>query len=175
MRIQQMMSVVTGVVMVAALAASPVASAAVDMFMKIDGIPGESKDTVHAGEIDVLAWSLGASKSIKPDCVRVQDMSFTKYVDAASPKLITSLGTGQVIPNAKLTVRRAGGTPLEYILVEMSNVIVSSLSTGGSGGEDRLTENVTLSFASMKFTYTPEPAGGVPGTPVVANIANTCR
>ena len=174
MRVQQIMSVVTGMVMVATLAASPVASAAVDMFMKLDGIPGESTDSVHAGEIDVLAWSWGAAKSSKPNCVSVQDISFTHFVDAATPKLIADLGTGQTIPNAKLTVRKAGGTPLEYIVLEMSNVLVSSVSTGGSGGEDRLTENVTLNFATMKFTYTPQLASGLPGTPGVANIAGTC-
>ena len=108
------MSVVTGMVMVATLAASPVASAAVDMFMKIDQIPGESRDSVHKNEIDVLAWSWGAAKPPSKSCVSVQDISFTKYVDAASPKLIAAVGTGQPIPTAKLIVRKAGDIPFEY-------------------------------------------------------------
>ena len=168
MRIKQIMGVVTGMVMLATLAASPVAIAAVDMFLKLDGIDGESIATGHVNEIDVLAWSWGAARSNKPVCVSVQDISFTHYVDKASPKLIEKVATGQPIPNAKLTVLKAGSP--EYMLLEMSNVIVSSLSTGGSGGEYRLTENVTLNFAAMKFTYTTPT-----GSQGVANIANTCR
>ena len=172
MRVQRIVSVVTGMVMVATLAASPVASAAVDMFLKLEGIPGESKLIGHIGEIDVLAWSWGAAKSSK--CVGVQDISFTHWVDLAAPKLIAGVGTGQPIPSAKLIVRKAGEIPLEYIVLEMTNVLVTSVSTGGSGGEDRLTENVTLSFATMKFTYTSQTATGKPGESAVANIANTC-
>jgi type VI secretion system secreted protein Hcp len=57
-------------------------------------------------------------------------------------------------------VRKAGGTPLEYLKVIMSEVMVTSVSTGGSGGEDRLTENVTLNFARVKVQYQPQKPDG---------------
>lgn len=141
---------------------------AVDMFMKIGDIKGESVDKKHAGEIDVLAWSWGMSNSGTAHMgggagagkVNVQDLSFTKYVDASSHSLIEATCTGKHFPTANLVVRKAGGTPLEYIKIDMTDVLITAVSTGGSGGEDRLTENVTLNFAKFKFAYQPQKKDG---------------
>lgn len=147
---------------------------AVDMFMKIDAVKGESIDAKHGGEIEVLAWSWGMSQSGTmhqgpgggAGKVSIQDLSFTKYVDSASPHLMKACATGQHYKAATLVVRKAGGTPLEYITIKMAEVLISSVSTGGSGGEDRLTENVTLNFAEVKFNYVPQDAKGGAGTAI---------
>jgi type VI secretion system secreted protein Hcp len=147
---------------------------AVDMFIKIDGVPGESEDSKHKGEIDVLAWSWGMSQNGTTHTgggsgagkVSVQDMSITKYVDQASPKLQLFCCNGKHIKEAVLVVRKAGENPLEYIKVTMSDLIVTSVQTGGSGGEDRLTENVALNFATVKFEYTPQKPDGSGGTAI---------
>jgi type VI secretion system secreted protein Hcp len=141
---------------------------AVDMFIKIQGIDGESKDDKHAKEIDVLAWSWGMSQSGTMHMgsgggsgkVSVQDLSITKYVDSASHALMGHCCAGIHIPECKLTVRKAGGEPLEYIKLTLTDCLISSVSTGGSGGEDRLTENVTLNFAKFKFEYQPQDEKG---------------
>ena len=70
---------------------------------------------------------------------------------------------GKHIKKAKLTVRKAGEKPLEYLTIEMEDLLVSHVSTGGSHGEDRLTENVTLNFAKVKTEYQeqkPDGSGG---------------
>jgi len=141
---------------------------AVDMFLKMLPIKGESKDAVHKEEIDVLAWSWGASQSGTTHLgtgggagkVNVQDLSFTKYVDKSSHLLLSGCAKGTHFTDALLTVRKAGDKPLEYIKITMNEVMVTSVSTGGSGGEDRLTENVTLNFAKVKFEYTPQKGDG---------------
>ncbi|MEJ8824791.1 type VI secretion system tube protein Hcp [Variovorax humicola] len=141
---------------------------AVDMFIKIKGVDGESVDAKHKKEIDVLAWSWGLSQSGTTHTgggggagkVNVQDLSFTKYVDGASHALILACCKGTHIDEATLVVRKAGDNPLEYITITMEELIVSSISTGGSGGEDRLTENVTLNFAKVKFEYDPQSKKG---------------
>jgi len=143
---------------------------AFDMFLKIEGedVKGESKDNVHEEEIDVLAWSWGMTQSGSfhvgggggSGKVNVQDMSITKYVDASSPNLQKACASGQHFDKATLTIRKAGGEALEYCIIEMKKVLVSSVSTGGSGGEDRLTENVTLNFAEFKTSYTPQSDKG---------------
>lgn len=92
--------------------------------------------------------------------VNVQDLSLTKYVDKSSPVLMMAACTGKHYKEALLTVRKAGETPLEYLKITMKEVIVSAVSTGGSGGEDRLTENVTLNFAEFKVEYKPQKADG---------------
>jgi type VI secretion system secreted protein Hcp len=142
---------------------------AVDMFLKIEGVEGESKDAKHGKEIDVLAWSWGVSNAGTfhsgtgggAGKANVQDLSLTKYYDKASPNLLLACCTGKHYDEALLTVRKAGENPLEYIKITMTNVLVTSVSTGGSGGEDRLTENVTLNFGKVKSQYwIQNPKGG---------------
>lgn len=149
---------------------------AVDMFMKIDTVKGESTDKTHAKEIDVLAWSWGMSNSGTTHQgggggsgkANVQDLSFTKYVDASSHALLLACSNGTHFKTANLVVRKAGGkgAPIEYIKIDMDEVLVTSVSCGGSGGEDRLTENVTLNFAKVKYAYTPQKPDGTADTPL---------
>lgn len=157
---------------------------AVDMFIKVGDFKGESNDKKHAEWIDVLAWSWGLSNSGTTHQgggggagkANVQDLSFTKYVDSSTHNLIAASFNGKHVTKANLVVRKAGGkgTPVEYIKIEMDEVLITSVSTGGSGGEDRLTENVTLNFAKIKLEYTPQKHDGTAGTalPVVLDIAS---
>lgn len=143
---------------------------AVDMFIKIEGLDGEAQDKVHKGEIDVLAWSWGMSNSGSAHVgggqgagkVNVQDLSFTKWVDKSSPMLMEVCCNGKNISKATLVVRKSGGAaPVEYLTLTMDELIVTSVSTGGSGGEDRLTENVSLNFAKFHIKYIEQkPDGG---------------
>jgi type VI secretion system secreted protein Hcp len=144
---------------------------AVDMFMKLEGITGESKDHTHKGEIDVLAWSWGMSNPGSTHVgggggagkVNVQDLSFTKYVDLATAPLMLAVAGGKHVKSATLVVRKAGEDPLEYITMVMTDCLVSAISTGGSGGEDRLTENVSLNFAHVEVTYKEQASSGKAG------------
>jgi type VI secretion system secreted protein Hcp len=143
---------------------------AVDMFLELDGIKGESQDDKFGskGAIDVLAWSWGGSQSgtghggggSGAGKVSVQDLSVTKYVDKSSATLFLMMCKGTHIVKGTLTVRKAGDKPLEYIKLGMEDLIVSSQSTGGSGGEDRLTENLTLNFSKFKLEYVPQKKDG---------------
>jgi type VI secretion system secreted protein Hcp len=142
---------------------------AVDMFLDLKGeIKGESVDDKHKGTIDVLAWSWGMSQSGTfhggsgggSGKANFQDLSLTKYVDAASAVLMLYCANGDHFESADLIVRKAGKTPLEYIKIHMEPVLITSVSTGGSGGEDRLTENVTLNFAKVKVEYIQQKKDG---------------
>jgi type VI secretion system secreted protein Hcp len=155
---------------------------AVDMSLKIDGVDGESLLAGHEDEIDVLAWSWGASQSGSMHTglgggsgkVSVQDISVTKWIDKASFALFRLVATGEHFDSAVLSVRKAGGKePVEYLEIALKKVIITSYSTGGSGGEDRLTENITLNFEEFEFTYTPQNEDGSKGDklPFKFNIA----
>ena len=144
---------------------------ALDMFINMGAtIKGESRDKVQGpkGDVDVLAWSWGMSQSGSTHMgggggagkANFQDLSFTKYVDSASNALMAALAKGSHIPKCVLLARKAGEGQNKYISITMSEVIVTSVSTGGSGGEDRLTENVTLNFAKVEFAYTPQDSKG---------------
>jgi type VI secretion system secreted protein Hcp len=147
---------------------------AMDMFIKIGSLKGETKDKLKKatdGWIDILAWSWGMSNSGSAQVgggagagkVNVQDLSFTKYIDKASPDLMLACCNGKHHDTATLVVRKAGGTALEYVTITMSEVMVTACSTGGSGAEDRLTENITLNFAKVKVDYKEQKADGTEG------------
>ncbi len=135
---------------------------AMNMNIKLTDINGESVNKGHEGEIDVLAWSWGASNSGTMHVstgggagkANVQDLSFTKYIDKASADLMKATISGKHIAEGILTIKKAGGdAPVDYLVIQLNEILVSSVSTGGSGGEDRLTENVTLNFAKVKMEY----------------------
>jgi type VI secretion system secreted protein Hcp len=144
---------------------------AMDQFIKIGALKGEAKDSKHKDEIDVLSWNWGVSNSgsahqgggAGAGKCNVQDFSFTKYLDKASPDLMLAACNGKHFDKAVVTVRKAGENPLEYLLITMEEVLVTSLSTGGSGGEDRLTENVSLNFAKVKVQYKEQTETGAVG------------
>jgi type VI secretion system secreted protein Hcp len=147
---------------------------AVDIFLKLEGIKGEAQDDKYKDEIDVLAWSWGASQSgtthggsgSGSGKVSVQDLSITKYIDKSSPVLFQHCANGKHIKKGKLIVRKAGEKPLEYLTVEFEDLIVTHVSLGGSGSEDRLTENVTLNFGTYHVKYAQQNADGSKGAEV---------
>lgn len=147
------------------------ARAALSMFLEAgDKIKGETQDKEFAAKnaIDVLAWSWGLSYSGSAQVgggagtgrVSVGDLSLTKYVDKATPALMLSLAKGSRTEQMKLTVRREGDKQKKYLEITLKDVFVTSLSTGGSGGEDRLTENISLNFASHTYVYVMPDVGG---------------
>lgn len=158
---------------------------AVDMFLKITStkgdIKGESPDAKHKDEIEVLSWSWGASQSGSAHSAsgagsgkaNVQDLTITKWVDKSSPVLYQHCLKGTHLKEAILTIRKAGDSPLEYVKVKLIDAIISSISAGGSGGQDRLTESVTINFAKMDLKYTPQKkdGSGDAEVPMTWNIA----
>ena len=100
--------------------------------------------------------------------VSVQDVSVTHYLDSASAPLALACCKGTHVPEGLLTVRKAGDTPLEYVKLTMKDIIITSVSTGGSGGEDRLTENFSMNFAEYKLEYTAQDKKGGAGKTATA-------
>lgn len=162
---------------IASAAVIPAAQAASDLFLKIDTIPGESTAETHPGEIEILAWSWGMDRpstamttslalSLGRPCV--SEISMSKFVDKASPKLMGALIGGTVLSRVKLSVSQTGGlaAPVDYFTIDMSNAYVTSLQESGSAGGDRPVENFALKFAQATVTYTPISSLGKGGTPV---------
>ena len=154
---------------------------AVDMFLKIAGVDGESVDHAHAKEIDVLSWNWGMSQSGTTHVARgggagkvsVQDITITKRVDKCTPTIIKACCSGKHFDEAKLTVRKAGDNPLEYVVLTMKDVLISNITQGGNGGQELINETITLNFADFTYTYVPQNRqGGAEGSVVTGfNIA----
>jgi type VI secretion system secreted protein Hcp len=156
---------------------------ALDIFLQLPGVDGESKDSAHKGEIDVFAFSWGMSQPGSfhkgggggAGKVAVQDIFITKNTDRASTDLLLACCNGRHIPEATLTVRKAGEKPLEYLTIHLEDVIISSY-TIGSGGSETPIDSLSLTFNRITVEYREQDAkGGTAGTTMMGwNIkANT--
>lgn len=173
---------------VALAAASPnVAVAAADIFIKIGDIKGESTDDKHKDEIEVLSWSWGVSGPLRnspkqpqqpvgpgqPACAA--DLSIMKVVDKASPVLFAKAAAGATIPSATISVRKAGGEQQDFLVITLSDVIVTSVAQSGAGGEDRPSESVSFAFSGASISYTQQSVAGAVSAPVVGTVPASCR
>lgn len=140
-----------------------------DYFLKIEGIDGESVDSKHKGEIELLSWSwaetqAGGNVGSGPGSGRasLQDFIFTMKVNKASPKLMQACASGEVIKKAVLVCRKAGAKDQqEYLKITFTDSLVSSYQTGGTGGTDIIpTDKVTLDFAKIEIEYKEQKADG---------------
>ncbi|MGA7990142.1 MAG: type VI secretion system tube protein Hcp [Thermoanaerobaculia bacterium] len=157
----------------AGLVFAPSASAAVDAFLKIDGVQGESLDAKHPGWIEVSSFQLvqlrdsarvgGAKTRVGAGKVSVHDINITKSTDKASPALMKFCATGKHIPSATLSVRKAGGTQQDYLVITLKDVFLSSYQTSGArGGGGAAGETFVLNAADATIEYSgqPTPAAG---------------
>jgi type VI secretion system secreted protein Hcp len=142
--------------------------AAVDYFLKIDGIEGESQDSKHKQEIEIQSFSFGATQTGSfaagggggAGKVHMQDFHFTVPVNKASPKLMLACASGQHIKKAVLTVRKAGKEQQEYLKYTFSDILVSSYQTGGGGGDVMPVDQISLNFAKIEQEYKEQKADG---------------
>jgi type VI secretion system secreted protein Hcp len=156
---------------------------AVDQFLILEGVQGETMDKEYSGKkaCDILSFGWGVSNTGTfhqgsgggAGKANFQDITITKFIDKASAPLMLMCANGKHIPKGEIIVRKAGEKPLNYFKISMEKILVSSYSTGGSSGEERLTENVTLNFASVKVEYfmQNDKGGSEPGGQMAWNIA----
>jgi type VI secretion system secreted protein Hcp len=145
--------------------------AQVDMFLKLDGVTGESQDHKHKGSIHIESFSWGMNQTGAHGAgggggagkVSVHDISITKHVDKASPTLMLFCCNGKHIPNGLITVRKAGEKPLEYLKIKLTDILISGVQEAGHGGAT-LSESVTINFGKFHIEYLEQKADGT-GTP----------
>jgi len=142
---------------------------AVSIFARIGTIKGESRDAKHKDEIEVLSWSWGVSQTgaMAPrgggggkGKASFQDFNFTHHVDKASPVLMKACATGEHIKDATITVRKAGKGQQEYLIVTMTDVLVTSVAMSVSAEGDATMEGVALAFAKVDLEYKPQKPDG---------------
>jgi type VI secretion system secreted protein Hcp len=152
---------------------------AFDAFLKLDGIPGDSVDAVHKGEIEITGIQGGLTHSVNRSSATggagagkatFQDFHFIAPVSSATPKLILACASGQHIKTATVTMRKAGGEQrgIEFLKYALTDVLVSSVTTGGSTGDAEPTEQFSLSFLKLNVVYTPQKPDGTTGPPVTS-------
>ncbi len=166
---------IAGVFIVGSLATNE-AFAAVDMFIKIDGVDGEATADGKRNQIDVDSWSWGETNSVAragggggAGKVSMQDFHFTAKLNKSSPKLMEACANGQFFKNAELTLRRAG-QPSDYLTIKLTDIIISKYQTGSEG--DNPVDQVSLNFAKIEFEYIPQSDVGTPSGDTVKGSAS---
>ncbi len=147
---------------------------AVDYFLKIDGVQGESQDAKHKNEIEIESWNWGESQSgtashgggMGAGKVAMQDFSFVMRVNKSSPKLMLACAQGEHIKGAVLTCRKAGKDQQEYLKWTFTDLLVSSYQTGGTGASDVVPlDQISLNFSKVECEYKEQkPDGSLGGT-----------
>jgi type VI secretion system secreted protein Hcp len=147
---------------------------AVDYFLKIDGVEGESQDDKHHGEIEVLSWSWGETQAGSSGGagggagkVQMQEFHFTARVSKASPKLLLACAGGQHLPKAQLSCRTAGKAQQEFLKLTFNDVLVSSFQTAGSSEVVPL-DQVSLGYARIEVEYREQKPNGTLGAAIKA-------
>jgi type VI secretion system secreted protein Hcp len=141
---------------------------AIDIFAKIGDIKGESMDSAFKDQIEVFSWSFGVSQPGSMGSgtgggqgkASFQDFTFVHNMDKASPNLLKACATGKHYPEASVTARKAGEGQKEYLVFKFSDVLITSVSPGGSSGSDALQEQVSMQFTKVELEYKPQKADG---------------
>jgi type VI secretion system secreted protein Hcp len=150
---------------------------AVDAFLKLGSLKGESQVKGFEDQIEILSWNWDMTQQgvshrgtgSGAGTANVSDLEFTHFIDAASPSLMQACLSGKHFDTATLTMRKVGGdTPLNYLVLTLSQVFVTKVATGGakggdassSKGEEMVPETVALSFAKVQVDYQPQDSTG---------------
>jgi type VI secretion system secreted protein Hcp len=148
---------------------------AIDYFLRIDGVSGESLDAKHKGEIDVESWSWGETNPGPPGAggggagkVQMQDFNFTAKFSKASPNLVLACASGKHLKSAVLTARKAGKGQQEFLTFSLSDVLVSAYQTGGAEGEVVPADSVSLNFTKIQVEYKQQNPDGSLGASIKA-------
>jgi type VI secretion system secreted protein Hcp len=143
-----------------------------EIFLKLTDVKGESKGKDHEGEIDVQSMSLGLSN---PSSISTgggagtgkadfAPISIMKSADLASSTLFLNCAQGVHFDEGTITIREAGGqTPLEYIVIKLTQVFIDSINWGESSGGGKPMESVSLSYATIDIVYWSQDAKGGKG------------
>src|SRR6478672_8491350 len=147
---------------------------AIDVYLQIDGIKGESTDTTHKDWIEVksVQWEVLQPKSATASTggghtaerTEHRDIVVSKLADLASPLLLQNCSSGKTLPKAKLEFMRADGDGkrVKYFEIELENVLISGVAPQVNPG-DILTEDISLKYSKVKWKYTQQKVGGGSG------------
>jgi type VI secretion system secreted protein Hcp len=149
---------------------------ALNAYLKIDGIDGESQDKGHPGWIEVMSFSWGMEQTGNNASgggggagkVVVHDISISKRVDSSSPVLMKSCASGQHLKIAQLDLVRKGDRQQTFLVIKLQDVLVSSFRQDGNS--DSPTESLSLNFTKLEESFIPNDDRGGVGNPIVGGV-----
>ena len=150
---------------------------AFDAFVQIDGIDGESTDSKYPGWIEVVFYGANMSQTISTTAssaggasterIDFDEFIFTKLVDTASPRLVLACAAGTHIDSITVELCRAGSEKIKFMSYQMTNCIISSITTTGGGAFPH--ETIGVNFGKIEWSYTRQNRTGGDATGNVAS------
>jgi type VI secretion system secreted protein Hcp len=156
------------ILILAALLLAVLPTRAVDMFLKVTDVPGESVAEGHKDEIELLSYSFGVSNTSTVTSggagagkAVFQSLNFAKRIDKSTTPLMLACAQGKHIPEAILTLSKpAGDKPFVFMRITLNDIIVSSIASSGAAGSEILTESVSFNYSKIKVEYFQQRADG---------------
>ncbi|KMZ12652.1 putative protein ImpD [Candidatus Burkholderia humilis] len=144
----------------------------VDMYMKVDGVSGESRDVNHKGWTDIESYTWGAKQpgSMATDGggeigkVSFDDLLVETYVDKATPALLKYCANGKHLAQVELSICKAGGTQVEYKRITLSDVLVVAVQQGATRGSEAVKISYRFQVAKVKQQYWEQTDQGGKGS-----------
>ena len=144
---------------------------AIDMFLKVDGVTGESKDSNHTGWTDITSFNWGANQPGNMSVgggggagkVNFADLSVNALIDKSTTAILKNCASGKHISKIELSVCKAGGTQIEYARITLEDVLVSKIDYTGAANGDTLTVNYAFQAAKVKQQYWEQSSSGGKG------------
>jgi type VI secretion system secreted protein Hcp len=151
---------------------------AVDYFLKLDGIQGESQDEKHKNEIQVLSWSWGAANVSSvagtggsgAGKVDMSDVSMMLNFDKSTPKFFKSVCAGSHIASGTLSAIKAGGNGKPYLKVDFKELFVTGLQMSAAGEVPAVSLSFTYDEIKIDYSAQDEKGNMASVGPVTMNI-----
>ncbi|MBV8209318.1 MAG: type VI secretion system tube protein Hcp [Burkholderiaceae bacterium] len=170
-----------GAFAISTAAAPGVGFAATNIFLQLDGIPGESTDAKHKEQIDILSYSLGLTNLANTSSSSGAGASsgklacgalvLTKFVDKSSPPLIAAIAGGKHIKSGKLSFTATGPKGgADYYVVSLTDLAVTAIQQSQASGSPKVTDQISFSVAKYAFEYQQVQPNGTLGQPQTAAV-----
>lgn len=144
---------------------------AIDMFMKVDGVTGESKDSNHSGWTDITSFSWGASQPGNMAVgggggagkVNFNDLRVEALIDKSTTALLKYCASGKHITKVEVSICKAGGTQVEYARITLEDVLVTTMNYNGADNGDTLAMTYSFQASKVKQQYWEQSSTGGKG------------
>lgn len=145
---------------------------AVDMYMRVDGVQGESKDSNHRHWTNIQSYAWGATQPGNMATgsgggvgkASFSDLHVVAVIDKAAPAVLKYCANGRHLPQVEISVCKAGGTQIEYLRITLSEVLVTSVQQGASKDSDAVSVDYAFQAANVKKQYWEQTDQGTKGS-----------
>jgi len=142
-----------------------------DLFLKIDGITGESQDNNHKGWINIDSFTWGASQPGNMSVgggggagkVQYRDLSVQALIDKATPAIMRYVSIGKHLSRVELSICKAGGKQIEYCRITLVDVLITSVIFNGTTNRDTIGLSYQFQASKVKTQYWEQSASGSKG------------